>query len=37
VTITVVGQEYEWTNICYNYRTGLGITYGEIGKPMEIG
>jgi len=36
VAITVVGQEYEWTNICYNYRTGSGITYRGMGKPIEI-
>jgi len=34
VAITAVGQEYEWTNICYDYRTGLEITYGGMGKPM---
>ena len=37
MAITAVGQEYEWTNICYNYRTGSGITYRGMGKPMEIG
>jgi len=37
VAITAVGQGYEWTNIHYNYRTGSGITYGGMGKPMEIG
>ena len=36
VAITVVEQEYKWTNICYNYRTGSGITYREMGKSMEI-
>ena len=37
VAIIVVGQGYKWTNICYDYRAGSGITYGGIGKPMEIG
>jgi len=37
VAITAVGQGYEWTNIHYDYRTGSGITYGGIDKPMEIG
>jgi len=37
VAITAVGQGYEWTNICYDYKTGSGITYGGMGKPMEIG
>jgi len=37
MTITVVGQGYEWTNIHYDYRTGSGITYGEMDKLMEIG
>jgi len=37
VVITAVGQGYKWTNICYDYRTGSGITYGRMGKPMEIG
>jgi len=37
VAITVVGQGYEWTNICYDYRTDSEITYGGMGKPMEIG
>jgi len=37
VAITAVGQEYKWTNIHYDYKTGSGITYREIGKTMEIG
>ena len=37
VAITAVGQGYEWTNICYDYKTGSGITYEGMGKPMEIG
>ena len=37
VAITTVGQGYKWTNIYYDYRTGSGITYEEIDKPMEIG
>ena len=36
VAITAVGQEYEWTNIRYDYRIGSGIIYGGMGKPMEI-
>ena len=36
VAITAVEQGYEWTNIYYDYRTGSGITYGGMGKPMEI-
>ena len=37
MTITAVEQGYEWTNIRYDYRTGSGITYRGMGKPMEIG
>jgi len=37
VAITAVEQEYEWTNIHYDYRTGSEITYEGMGKPMEIG
>ena len=37
VAITAVGQEYEWTSIQYDYQTGPEITYGGMGKPMEIG
>jgi len=37
VAIIAVGQESEWTNICYDYRTGSGITYGEMDKLIEIG
>ena len=37
VAITAVGQGYEWTNICYDYRTGSEIIYEGMGKPMEIG
>jgi len=37
VAITAVGQGYEWTNIYYDYKTSSGITYGGMGKPMEIG
>jgi len=36
VAITAVEQGYKWTNICYGYRTGSGITYGEMDKPIEI-
>jgi len=37
VAITAVGQGYEWTSIQYDYQTGSGITYGGMGKSMEIG
>jgi len=37
VEITAIEQGYKWTNIYYDYRTGLGITYRGIGKPIEIG
>jgi len=37
MAITAVGQGYKWTNIHYDCRTGSGITYGGMGKPMEIG
>jgi len=37
VAIIVVGQGYEWTSIQYDYWTELGIIYGGMGKPMEIG
>jgi len=36
VVITAVGQGYKWTNICYDYRTGSGITYRGMGRPIEI-
>jgi len=36
VAITAVGQGYEWTSIQYDYQTRSGITYGGMGKPMEI-
>jgi len=37
VAITAVGQGYEWTSIRYDYQIGSGITYGGMGKPVEIG
>jgi len=37
VAITAVGQGYEWTSIRYDYQTRSGITYGGMGKPIEIG
>jgi len=37
VAIRAVGQGYKWTSIQYDYQTGSGITYGGIGKPIEIG
>jgi len=36
VAIIAVGQGYEWTNICYDYRTGSEITYEGMGKLIEI-
>ena len=37
VAITAIEQGYKQTNICYDYRTGSGITYEGMGKLMEIG
>ena len=37
VAITLVGQEYESTEGWHNYKTSMGITYGERGQPMDIG
>ena len=32
-----VGQGYESTEGCHNYKTSIRITYGERGQPMDIG
>ena len=37
VTITSVGQWYESTEGQTNYKTSIGVTYGEQGQPMDIG
>ena len=37
VAITSVGQGYESTEGCHDYKTGTGATYGGGGQPMDIG
>ena len=37
VAITSVGQGYESTEGCHDYKTSTGITYGGRGQPMDIG
>ncbi len=37
VAITSVGQGYESTEGCHNYKTSTGTTYGGQGQPMIIG
>ena len=37
VVITSVGQEYESTEECHNYKMSMGIIYGGKGQPMDIG
>jgi len=37
VVITSVRQGYESTEGCHNYKTGIGVTYGRQGQPMDIG
>jgi len=37
VAITSVGQGYESTEGCHNYKMSTGITYGGRGQPMDIG
>jgi len=37
VAITSVGQEYESTEGCHDYKTSTGATYGGRGQPMDIG
>ena len=37
VAITSVGQEYESTEECHDYKTEIEMTYGEWGQPIDIG
>jgi len=37
VAITSVGQGYESTEECHDYKTSTRITYGGRGQPMDIG
>ena len=37
VAITSVGQGYESTEGCHDYKTSTGITYSRRGQPMDIG
>ena len=37
VAITSVGQGYESTEGCHDYKTSTGITCGGRGQPMDIG
>jgi len=37
MAIMSVGQEYESTEGCHDYKTSMGITYGGRGQPMDIG
>jgi len=37
VAITSVGQGYESTGECHNYKTSIGTIYGGRGQPMDIG
>jgi len=37
VAITSVGQGYESTEGCHDYKTSTGTTYGGQGQPMDIG
>ena len=37
MVITSVGQGYESTEEQNDYKTGIGITYGGQGQPMNIG
>ena len=36
MAITSVGQGYESTEGCHDYKTGTGTTYGGRGQPMDI-
>ena len=36
VAITLVGQGYESTERCHNYKTSTGTTYRGQGQPMDI-
>jgi len=37
VAITSVGQGYESTEGCHDYKTSTETTYGGRGQPMDIG
>ena len=37
VVITSVGQGYESTEGCHDYKTSTGMTYGGREQPMDIG
>ena len=37
VAVILVGQWYESTEGCHDYKTGIGMTYGGQGQPMDIG
>ena len=37
IAITSVGQGYESTEGCHDYKTSTGTTYGGRGQPMDIG
>ena len=37
VVITSVGQGYESTERCYDYKTSTRTTYGGRGQPIDIG
>jgi len=37
VVITSVGQGYESTERCYDYKTSTGTTYRGRGQPIDIG
>ena len=37
IVITSVGQGYESTEGCHDYKTSTGTTYGGRGQPMDIG
>ena len=36
IVITSVGQGYESTEGCHDYKTSTGTTYGGKGQPMDI-
>ena len=37
MVITLVEQEYESIEECYNYKTGMRMTYRGREQPMDIG
>ena len=37
IVITSVGQGYQSTEGCHDYKTSTGTTYGGRGQPMDIG